>query len=72
MTMSAGPTGLTVQCGDRLLDSDNLEWAKLAWGNPERAAAQVWGSGRASQRRSYGSEQNSPELPTVELRLMGK
>lgn len=73
VTVSAFPPGLTVQCGDRLLDSDSSEWARLGWGlaHSEGAAAPAWGSGRASQR-SYRSKQSCLECPTMELSLTGE
>lgn len=67
VAVSACPPGLTGQCGDRLLDSDNSERARLGWGNPEGAAAPAWGSGRASQRRSYRTARSAPPWNSVSL-----
>lgn len=72
MIVSACPPGFTVQCGDRLLDNDSSEWARLGSGNPEKAAAPAWGSGRASQRKSYGSEQNGPVSAAMQFSLIGE
>ena len=64
--------GLIVQCGDRIHENDNLEWARLGWGNPERAADPAWASGKASWRRSYRREQNSPVLAGVQLTVSSR
>lgn len=45
VTVSACPPGLTVQCGDRLLDSDHSEWARLGWGDPKGQLPQPGGQG---------------------------
>ena len=61
-----------VQCGDIIHDNDNLEWARLGWGNPERAANPAWASGKASWRRSYRREQNSSVLAAVQLTISSR